>query len=394
MAKNNAPDKVSITAFEDENFQKKAKLTFNPFYLPVNPESFKQNYSVESFILPGNIKNSKIGLGITPQEELRLNFIFDGTNAIEGYKYNGKDHTVQAQLELFLDTVFNRKEKIQKPYFLTVQWGNFSFSGVLGKLDLNYTMFDPKGSPLRIYVKTIFVNPRSLQILTEKESANSNVSTRIQDLKFPERPPAVNIKFKPPLLNLPIVYPRAKTSKSVEEKTETGELPYTGNTLLCPNAGVVLVHPFLQKSLEKLNLLKNGKFRNKKCRQQAILFTHYLATGRENFLENEHFIPHLLCGLPPEQDPPQNIYLNPVTKEEAENLLHNAINTWGALGNTSSDSLRRTFLSREGRLEIEIKSTNLRLPSTSLDILLDKLPWNLSIVKFPWMQSFLSVRWR
>lgn len=386
--------KVSITAFEDEDFRIKARGPANPFYLPVNPESFTQSYRVQSITQPKDNKNTTSGLVVAPPEELRLNFIFDGTNTIEGYRYNGKEETVQAQLEMFLDTVFNRKEKIQKPYFLKIVWGKFNFSCVLARLDLHYSLFERNGDPLRIHVNTIFIAVDHLQKITKDEDTATNISPDIKDIKIPDRPSGPNFKFKPPLLNLPIINPLVSPSKRSEEKENPGKLPKVENSLICMNAGLVLLHPFLKTSFYKLGLLHEEIFKNDATKKLALLFLHYLATGRESFLDKEHLIPNLLCGISPELRPAELITLSPGAKEEGEHLLQLAIKTWGALGNTSPDSFRQTFINREGNLIRKTNSTELHVQTQSVDVLLDKLPWSLKMLEFPWMENCLSVMWR
>lgn len=146
MPQKNELVKVSITAFEDEDFRSRAKVNPNPFYLPVNPESFNQSYSVEALRGAKDNKTKRSDFVVTPPEELRLNFLFDGTNTIEGYKYNGKDHTVQAQLDMFLNIIFSRNEKIQMPYFLKIAWGNFFLAVFYGSWILNMPCWKQMGT--------------------------------------------------------------------------------------------------------------------------------------------------------------------------------------------------------------------------------------------------------
>ena len=151
--------KVKIHAFEDENFRRRSRLDPNPISLPVNPESFSQNFKValNSQQGQGNQGTNPDYTGTKP-EELKLEFTFDGTQTVAGYAYNGEDHSVQAQLQIFMDTVYNMNGDIHRPHFLQVQWGQLMFPCILSNLDLNYTLFKPNGDPLRIKASATFLN--------------------------------------------------------------------------------------------------------------------------------------------------------------------------------------------------------------------------------------------
>ena len=104
----------------------------------------------------------------------------------------------------------------------------------------------------------------------------------------------------------------------------------------------------------------------------------------------------ILCGAPPEQP----VEAAPeVTEEEASlsaQLLQGVIANWGKLGNTSIDGLRASFLIREGRL-LRVASSgswSLTVSAKGYDLLLDSLPWRISMVRLPWMQTLLNTKWR
>ncbi|MGS0742589.1 contractile injection system tape measure protein [Glaciimonas sp. GG7] len=51
------------------------------------------------------------------------------------------------------------------------------------------------------------------------------------------------------------------------------------------------------------------------------------------------------------------------------------------------------FLQREGRLILREGKWTLTVSRKTLDILLDQLPWGISVVLHPWMPHPLSVEW-
>lgn len=180
--------KVLIHAYDDEEFKTKSKLERNPISLPVNPESFTQNFKVEL-----NQQQGQGNQGTNPDysgtkpEELKLDFVFDGTQVIEGYKYNSDDHSVKGQLDIFMQAVYNMNGEIHRPHFLQVQWGKFMFPCILSNLDLNYTLFKPNGDPLRIKASATFLNYVAQKERVARERKKSPDLTHVRLIKAGDR---------------------------------------------------------------------------------------------------------------------------------------------------------------------------------------------------------------
>ncbi|TPN83945.1 contractile injection system tape measure protein [Aquimarina algicola] len=160
------------------------------------------------------------------------------------------------------------------------------------------------------------------------------------------------------------------------------------------NAGVVLVHPFLHSFFRKLELIQGKDFKNFSARSKAVLLLHFLATGEEKPKEYDMVLPKFLCEMPVNMPLDHTLEITEDEKHEAEHLLQAAIEHWGVLGGTSPDGLRQGFLGRQGKLEKEQTGWKLYVEHNALDILLDRLPWNINIVKLLWMEEILKVEWR
>lgn len=160
------------------------------------------------------------------------------------------------------------------------------------------------------------------------------------------------------------------------------------------NAGVVVLHPFLNSFFKKLDLIEGKNFKDNAAKSKAVILLHFLATGEEHPREYEMVLPKFLCEMPVNMPLDHTIQITKEEKEEADNLLQAAISHWGALGSTSPDGLREGFLGREGKLEKEQTGWRLFVEQKTLDILLDRLPWSISILKLPWMSEMLNVEWR
>ncbi|MFT3910810.1 MAG: contractile injection system tape measure protein [Ferruginibacter sp.] len=159
-------------------------------------------------------------------------------------------------------------------------------------------------------------------------------------------------------------------------------------------AGLVLVHPFLPFFFGKLNLVSGSKFTDQLAWQKALYLLHYLATGKPVAEEYELVIPKLLCAYPFTGVVEKDIELLVEEMEEADNMLAEVIRQWGKLGNTSLAGLREGFLHRKGKFFRDNNNEYLQIESSSIDMLLDHLPWTIGMIKLPWMKNLLRVEWR
>jgi hypothetical protein len=157
------------------------------------------------------------------------------------------------------------------------------------------------------------------------------------------------------------------------------------------NAGLVLLHPFLPQFFEALGVASEDKILKP---DRALCLLHYLATGQAVAPEYELILPKILCNAPLEAPVESNVELTTDELEEAGALLEAVIRHWEVLRNTSPDGLRGTFLLRPGKIRLRDDGDwSLQVESKSFDILLDQLPWGISMIKLPWMEKMLWVEW-
>ena len=178
--------KLVIVPFTDKNFQTPNEK-IKPFPLPVNPETYAQNYKIEhdKRVGHGN-QGTAPNFKYTAPEELKLEFTFDGTNAIEGY-HNPDKLNVHDQLEEFKKTVYQIEGDIHRPNFIKIFWGDLVFPCVLTGLDINYTLFTPEGMPLRAKVSANFVCYAAQEKRVAKERKKSPDLTHEREVKADDR---------------------------------------------------------------------------------------------------------------------------------------------------------------------------------------------------------------
>ncbi|MBY5956704.1 hypothetical protein KUV50_01060 [Membranicola marinus] len=160
------------------------------------------------------------------------------------------------------------------------------------------------------------------------------------------------------------------------------------------NAGIILLHPFLHRFFRKLELVEDQQFKDYYTRSKSVYLLHFLGTGHEFIPEYELVLAKLLCGMPANLPLDHTIQLTKEEKDEANRLLEAVIINWGVLGNTSPDGLREGFVIRDGKLTRSDTGWKLTVEPQTIDILLDRLPWGISMIKLPWMQDLIKVEWR
>ena len=159
------------------------------------------------------------------------------------------------------------------------------------------------------------------------------------------------------------------------------------------NAGLVLAWPFLVRFFRRIELVDVNSFRSSEAQERAVLVLQHLVTGQSEWPEHELFLNKLLCGWLPEEPVGKKIELTELESKDAQDLLESMIEQWRILKKTSVDGFRESFLQREGRLSLQENGWSLKVARASYDVLLDQLPWGISVVLLPWMKAPIFVEW-
>jgi len=159
------------------------------------------------------------------------------------------------------------------------------------------------------------------------------------------------------------------------------------------NAGLVLVWPYLPLFFGTMGLVENKSFRSESAKERAVLLLQHLVTGESEWPEHELLLNKILCGWPLFDPVARWIDLTEQEQHESFELLQSVIGHWSALKGTSVPGFQQSFLQREGRLKEQDHGWHLMIPRTGFDVLLDRLPWGIGIVRLPWMATPLTVEW-
>ncbi|QKX07305.1 hypothetical protein HN014_21120 [Aquimarina sp. TRL1] len=160
-------------------------------------------------------------------------------------------------------------------------------------------------------------------------------------------------------------------------------------------AGLVLVHPFIESLFRATGIIhEKAPVIADKEKSLAVHLLHYLATGKEQVLESEMLLAKFLCGFCVNTPIKRELVIPEEMKREADALIKSVISHWGVLKSTSVDGLREGFIQRNGKLILDTSDKyRLIVERKAQDILLDKLPWNRSIIRLPWIDKLIFVEW-
>lgn len=124
-----------------------------PFVAMFNPESFsiKEDLDWSASCAPGD-NGSEHEYKKTKPRKFTISFTLDGT----GVNTNGVKIPVTAQIALFRATTTGIKGALHRPNYLIVQYGTFVNTCVMLSSEVNYTMFDMFGLPIRAKVTAQF----------------------------------------------------------------------------------------------------------------------------------------------------------------------------------------------------------------------------------------------
>ncbi len=194
---------------------------------------------------------------------------------------------------------------------------------------------------------------------------------------------------------------RLLENKPATKKDKNKEAPFLNEILINDpdgmfgqNVGIILLHPFLKSFFEESQLLNTqGKFRDETAKEKAIGLLHFIGTGKTAAQEFELSFQKVICGMPIAFPISSEYDITESEKKESEKMLQAVLQYWTGLGNTSIAGLREGFFQRDGKIQQDQESIVLRVEHKTMDILLDKIPWNISMVKFPWLEKLIRVEW-
>jgi len=164
--------KMKIVAYKDPDFSSQ----LGDYDVLVNPENYKQKneqqYTTNDTTIGSSVPTSKYKGGGSGMFDIVL--FFDGTGIISKKK-------VDEQIKEVKNLVYQYNGDIHEPNYLRVYWGTQSlFQGRLKSWNVNFTMLDMDGSPLRAEVSLVLIASVSAKKKALEEKKNSSDLTHIR----------------------------------------------------------------------------------------------------------------------------------------------------------------------------------------------------------------------
>ncbi len=161
------------------------------------------------------------------------------------------------------------------------------------------------------------------------------------------------------------------------------------------DAGIVLLHPFFNTLFHRLELLdEKSRFKNTSSVERAVHLLKYLADTTSSHFSHQLNLEKILCGLPCHYPMRHRFEVTEKEKDEVSQVLKAACDYWKPLNGTSEEGFRQSFLRRSGEMEYADQSWLLKVEGMAVDILMDDLPWEISVITLPWMKDPLMVDWQ
>ncbi|WP_230406370.1 contractile injection system tape measure protein [Flavobacterium fluviale] len=261
-------------------------------------------------------------------------------------------------------------------------------------------------------IKNQIENKNELEVLADLETFVLNIEKKIEPILKEKENEKIQENKEEPTTSPDLILSNDKETSvspnNSKEKTPNNEevidkkdlsfekeeeiLDPDNSELYLDNAGLVLIHPFLKSLFENCKLL--NKDNTITHPETAAHLLHYIATGKEQDYENAMGFEKFLCNIPLAQPIERNIVLSEEMKKEAVAMLQAVVSNWEVMKTASAELLQNEFLQRPGKLSIKGDDTpTIIIERKTQDILLDKLNWNLSIIKLAWKKRILYVNW-
>lgn len=174
-------EKLKIHVYEKPSRMGLPQETFEAMF---NPESYSLKYQNVYKSYQGiNTSGRKAQYSLSKPQNLSLKLILDDTGVADygglGFataslfgKLKGTKDIYQ-QVQKFLELTCYMDGKIHEPKYLQIQWGDLIFDCRLESVNVNYTLFNRSGQPIRTELDTVFIEEieDSKRIQKEKKSS-------------------------------------------------------------------------------------------------------------------------------------------------------------------------------------------------------------------------------
>ncbi len=199
---------------------------------------------------------------------------------------------------------------------------------------------------------------------------------------------------------------KSGVNKKEEEEGGLPDSPAAEDGIYIANAGLVILAAYLPGFFNNIGFVKGKEFINENAKWKAVHLLQWMVYGdkddaievgaeeKEETHEHDFAFNKILCGIDIAVPVPEKFYLSDDEKEEATALLKAVIENWDIIKRSSTRSLQITFLQKEGRLRRMGSDWDLLIErSSAVDMLIDRLPWSIGMIRLPWSAETIHVTW-
>lgn len=177
-------EKLSVIAYANDKFQGTGGAKVEVL---INPDKYSHAYSIcYSKLQALGSPAAAPKFNKVPPDRVQFELVFDATGVV-GSKIPGvlpgKTENVALQIKNFRDVVFKYNEKMHSPNFVQLSWGGLVFNGRLSGLDIQYTLFQPDGTPLRAKANATFIGFESAEAMARMAKKKSPDLTHVLRVK-------------------------------------------------------------------------------------------------------------------------------------------------------------------------------------------------------------------
>jgi len=141
--------KLTITAYKDD--ARTELVEGEPYFIAMfNPETYSKKHSIV-YSNKKTLSGVKVPKYVVNEPSvLSFKLLLDGTGSHEvRMPHLQQDKDIENRIKRLLDICYFMNGDIHEANYLKVSWGELNFNCRLSSLDINYTSFNPDGTPLR-----------------------------------------------------------------------------------------------------------------------------------------------------------------------------------------------------------------------------------------------------
>ncbi|MFW0737789.1 MULTISPECIES: CIS tube protein [unclassified Flavobacterium] len=185
-------EKLKVVAYSDPEFNN--KVSGGEFSTLMNPEKYTYHYKIETDATQASGTST-----VSPKfnkklpENLDLDFVFDRTGVINGYK--SSNNGVINDIEKFKKVILDYNGDEHKPNYLIISWGTLLFKGSLTEMEIEFKLFKPDGTPIRAVAKAKFQGFVEDNLRAARENNKSPDLTHYRTVKEGDTLPLMSFRI-------------------------------------------------------------------------------------------------------------------------------------------------------------------------------------------------------